>query len=284
MQGRERWYSAAVSLNNSAILLAERGQYRRALAVIQDSMLAIREATLDPHMCSDIKGRVSTSEYMKVSGGQRFGPLGALAVEDMLNRASRFVIDSAVLPADCQTARTRIKIESQLLDVEVPHPLATQSARFPHAALCLLRLDDSACHDGADHHDGSSPAGVNLASISIVHNYAVIVLLHPVAEQSLRIRAANVAHRAFHFSYSLLVGKHAMKGGPLAAFVALQLSVMVAQVAYQLHVELGDCRGAWNALNHYRFVQRALEDEEEKQMRRPNDPFGWLSVTHAKAA
>jgi hypothetical protein len=280
IQGRERWYFAAVSLNNSAILLAERGQYRRALSVIQDSMFAIREATLDPCKSSDIDIREMKSTCMHGSLGRRSGRQGSLAAEGMLNRASRFVMDLDVPSAEIPSVPPRIEIESQVLDVDVPN-LETKRGTFPDATLRLLRIDDPACHDAAD----SSPVGYNLASISIVNNYAVIALLHPLAEQGLRIRAAHVAHRAFHFACSLLVGKHASKGGPVAAFAALQLTVMVAQCTYQLHVELGDCWAAWTSLNHYQFVNRALQDEEEKMLvRRPNDPFGWLSVTHAKAA
>jgi hypothetical protein len=146
---------------------------------------------------------------------------------------------------------------------------------FPAETLTLLRIDDPRCQDQVD----DNQAGSHLAMLTTLYNFSVTTLLHPLAEQGLRQRAVKVINHAFHIAYSILLESFAGNGGPFLSLAALQLSSMMAQCHYQLHVELGDCREAWNSLNHYRFVQRALEEET----RHPN-PLEGLAVTHAKAA
>jgi hypothetical protein len=269
MEGRERWYSAAVSLNNSAILLVERGQYRRASAVLHDSMLAILEATLAPSG-SSIDDRESPLAYMR---GLRSGQRCTLALEGALNRASRYVMDSATSSANSKRA-PRVEIEFHVLDMDVPR-LVMKSGSFPAAVLTLLRIDAPRFHDLSNDNTIES----HLAMLSILYNFAATALLHPLAEQGLRHRAVNVINRAFHIAYSFLVGNFAAIGGPFMTLAALQLSSMMAQCHYQLHVELGDCSEAWNSLSHYHLLQRALAEE----MQYPN-PLEGLCGPHAKAA
>jgi hypothetical protein len=269
MQGQERLYFAAVSLNNSAILLVERGQYRRASTVLHDSMLAILEATLVPSSCS-VDDRESTSMYMKGPGSVE---RGTLALEGAVSRASRFVMDSAPSSTDSKRA-PRVDIEFHVLDVDAPR-LAMKSGRFPSATLTLLRIDAPRYHEIADENTIES----HLALLSILYNFAAAALLHPLAEQDLRHRALNVINRAFHIAYSFLVGNFAASGGPFLGLVALQLSTMMAQCHYQLHVDLGDSREAWNSLSHYQLVHLAMAEETQY-----SNPLEGLCKPHAKAA
>jgi hypothetical protein len=269
MEGRERWYSAAVSLNNSAILLVERGQQRKASAVLHDSMLAILEATLAPSG-SCIDDRESPLTYMK---GPRSGQHGTLELEGALNRASRYVMDSATSSAKSKFA-PRVEVEFHVLDMDVPR-LVMKGERFPAAVLTLLRIDAPRFHDLSN----DSTIESHLAMLCILYNFAAATLLHPLAEQGLRRRAVNVIDRAFHITYSFLVGNFAAVGGPCMTLAALQLSTMMAQCHYQLQVELGDCSEAWNSLSHYHLLQRALAEE----MQYPS-PLEGLCGPHAKAA
>jgi hypothetical protein len=268
MQGQERWYFAAVSLNNSAILLVERGQYRRASTVLHDSMLAILEATLVPSSGS-VDDRESASMHRKEPGSVE---QGTLALEGALSRASRFVMDSAPSSTDSKRA-PRVDIEFRVLDVDAPR-LVMKSGRFPSATLTLLRIDAPRYHDIADENTIES----HLAFLSILYNFAAAALLHPLAEQELRHRAVNVINRAFHIAYSFL-GNFAASGGPFLGLVALQLSTMMAQCHYQLHVDLGDSREAWNSLSHYQLVHLAMAEETQY-----SNPLEGLCKPHAKAA
>jgi hypothetical protein len=182
-------------------------------------------------------------------------------------------MDSTALSADSRRA-PRIDFESHVLDVDVPH-LATKSGRFPAATLALLRIDAPRYHDLADENMIES----HLAMLSILYNFAVTALLHPLAEQGLRQRAVNVINSAFHIACSFLIGNFATNGGAFLGLAVLQLSAMMAQCHYQLHVELGDGSEAWNSLSHYHMVQRALAEEMQYA-----NPLEGLSNTHAKAA
>jgi hypothetical protein len=274
VQGQGRLYLGAVSLNNSGILLAERGHYRQALMVLRDSMSAMREAS---SMRSGVIGadvdRKAPPSPTNGSARARSAQ-SAVGLEGMLRRASRFVMD----PVASAAAR-RVSVQSHVLDVDGSR-FRTEEGEGRSAAattappLALIRIDAARARDCAV--DGGSGDEIDLEAIAILHNFAVLPLLLPFEEQRLRRIAAYIADLALCFVQGFLSGDVASAAAPRdpnAATTVLQMSVVVARCSSQLHMELGEFEEASRALSHIRAYEEAVVEASRH-----------VDTQHAKAA
>jgi hypothetical protein len=297
-QQRQRYYFGALSLNNSAIVLLERGRNCQALAVLQDAMFAMREVTQHRSRPTLDDPTAPAPAHDLLDAAQRDANL-----QSMLRDASRYVMDSA--PAVPLRVYPGVRISSHVLDMDMPE-LSTRDRGLPSVTdVTLIRIEATQCRDFDTFHEGlqggneeedEDDDGPQLESIAILHNFAAASRLHPLAEQELRRRAVTVTHLAYCLSCRSLQGggdrfmqaaaaaPPAMAPppgiGPFLEQAMLRISLMLIRCNYQLCVDLGDCDAAWKSLHQYRAFQRALETEEG-QLARMMDR---ISVPHAKAA
>jgi hypothetical protein len=282
LQGQERLYLGAVSLNNTGILLAERGHYRQALMVLRDSMSAMREASLlvRPSVVGEVGDRKASLSPTLGSARAR-SEHRTLGLDGMLRRASRFAMKSA----NSATAphAHRISVGALVLDADAPRirtkigsdpPAATAVTTIPDP-LALIRIDAALLRDSTA--DGRQGAETDLEAIAVLHNFAVLTLLLPFEEQRLRRIAVSISGLALGFVRGALCGDAASATGardPNVTFAMLQLSAMVARCNFRLHLELGNVEEARRSLISIRAAEEAVV-------------VGFvncLSVPHAKAA
>jgi hypothetical protein len=309
-QQRQRYYFGALSLNNSAVVLLERGRNCQALAVLQDAMFAMREVT--QHRSSNPPIDDPTAPAASRPSAPTLGRMTDAAhreatLAEMLRVASRLVMDSASAPVPPPSAYPGVRISTHVLDVDMPE-LSTRDRGLPSVTdVTLIRIEATQCRDfdtfpkelqdndneedDDEDDEDEDDDGPQLESIAILHNFAAASRLHPLVEQDLRRRAVTVTHLAYCLSCRFLQGGGgggpsvapaiAPPGiGPFLEQAMLRISLLLIRCNYQLCVDLGDCDAAWRSLHQYRTFQTALE-AEEGQLANMMDR---ISVPHAKAA
>jgi hypothetical protein len=254
MQERERQhhYFGALSLNNSAVALLERGRNCQALAVLQDAMFAMREVTQhrSKEPCDDRAAPVTSALPSAFTAEQLGAAERHAKLEDMLRCASRFVLESSG-PAPPPSPYPAVTISTQVLDMDMPQ-LSVSNQGLPAVTdVTLIRIEATQCPDFGcinenQNEDEAEADGPQIESIAILHNFAAASRLHPLSEQSLRRRAVTVTHLAYCLSCRLLQGEnylgrqveavvaaHGIGIGPFLEQAMLRVSLLLIRCNYQ---------------------------------------------------